>query len=104
MSRGGWKHSQDARERIAASNRANWDADKRAAVSAATKARMADPAVRQRIKDGMQVAAAQVEELRALRALWRATSSPTRVRFITELLSPVSSASAPHPIDRTEAQ
>lgn len=59
----------------------------RAKISEDTKTRMADPAVRQRIKDGMQKASGHVDELRVLRAVWAAARPAVRAQFILELIS-----------------
>lgn len=90
MKPGGWKHNQETNAKIAATRRAQLsDPAERAKISEATKARMADPAVRQRIRDGMLKASGAVDELRTLRAVWRATRSTVRARFLAELLEPV---------------
>lgn len=84
MKRGGWKHSQKTRDKIAATMR-----ERRDEIAEATKARMADPAVRQRIREGMLKASASADELRTLRVVWRATPPTVRARFLAELLEPV---------------
>lgn len=85
---GGWKHSPETRAKITATNIARWnDPAKRASFGEAIKARMADPAIRQRIKDGMRRAAGNGTELDALRAVWAATSPAVRAKFILELVS-----------------
>ncbi|MBI5260882.1 MAG: hypothetical protein HY852_03570 [Bradyrhizobium sp.] len=61
--------------------------EERAKISEATKARMADPAVRQRIRDGMQAASGEANELRALRAAWRDVRPAVRKRFLNEILA-----------------
>lgn len=90
MRSGGWKHNQETNTKIAATRRAQLsDPAERAKISEATKARMADPAVRQRIRDGMLRASGSADELRTLRAVWRATRSTVRARFLAELLEPI---------------
>jgi hypothetical protein len=68
----------------------------RARISADTKARMANPAVRQRIRDGMQANSGELNELRALRAAWRAVRPAVRNRFIHEIFASACSASGPN--------
>lgn len=87
----GQKHSPETRAKIRA---IMGDPARRAAISEATKAGMADPAVRERIKQGMQKAADDRDEIRLLRVAWRASSPDVRKRFLAELLSPVCCASA----------
>ncbi|MCP1762083.1 hypothetical protein [Bradyrhizobium japonicum] len=87
---GGWKHSQETCTKIAATRREQLrDPAERSKISEATKARMADPAVRQRIREGMLKASGSADELRALRAVWRATRPTVRKRFLAELLEPI---------------
>ncbi|UPJ27076.1 hypothetical protein [Bradyrhizobium sp. CW1] len=87
---GGWKHSQETCSKIAATRRGQLlDPAERAKIAEATKARMADPAVRQRIREGMLRASGSADELRTLRAVWRATRPTVRARFLAELLEPV---------------
>lgn len=100
MKTGGWHHTPEARAKIRATMS---DPAKRAEISKATKARMADPAVRQRIKDGMREASGQMDELRMLRVAWRAACPAVRVRFLTELHAPICTAPEPEPLDRSEA-
>jgi hypothetical protein len=74
--------------------------EQRARISAATKAAMADPAVRQRIHDGMRRASAvSLLELKSLRAAWLSAGASARKRFLDEILSPVCTASAPNDAD-----
>jgi hypothetical protein len=72
--------------------------EERARISAETKARMADPAVRARIsertKAGMQAASGQLAELEPLRASWLQARPETRTRFLNEILASACSASA----------
>lgn len=89
MKPGGWKHNQETKAKIAATRRALSDPAERAKINEATKARMADPAVWQRIREGMLKASASAAELRTLRAVWRATPPTVRARFLAELLEPV---------------
>lgn len=85
---GGWKHSAETRAKITATNLARWnDPAKRASFGEAMKGRMADPAIRQRIKDGMRRASGKGIELDALRAVWAATCPAVRAKFIFELVS-----------------
>ncbi|TAH68251.1 MAG: hypothetical protein EWM45_04775 [Rhodopseudomonas palustris] len=94
--RGGWRHTPEAKAKIAERNRARWaDPAERARVSEATKARMASPEVRQRIRDGMARAARTSDALDSLRQAWLATTPEVRKRFIEELFMPACSASAP---------
>ncbi|MHC2289159.1 hypothetical protein [Bradyrhizobium barranii] len=87
---GGWKHSQETCTKIAATRRGQLrDPAERTKIAEATKARMADPAVRQRIREGMLRASGSADELRTLRAVWRATRSTVRARFLAELLEPI---------------
>lgn len=67
--------------------------EERAKISEATKTRMADPAVRQRIRDGMHATSGVANELRALRAAWRAVRPSVRSRFLNEIFALVCSAS-----------
>jgi hypothetical protein len=57
----------------------------RAKISQDTKTRMADPAVRQRIQDGMRAASGEAVELQTLMAAWRAARPNSRKRFLAEL-------------------
>lgn len=91
---GGWKHLPETRAKIAQTQRARWDETARAATSEVTKARMADPAVRQRIRDGMRRASGEADELRAIEAAWRSARPAVRPRFISQTFTPVCSASA----------
>jgi hypothetical protein len=101
----GFRHSDDAKARIGASNKAHWSSpEKRAETSARTKQLMADPAVRQRIRAGMLRASGQTSEVRLLRAAWRAACPAVRTRFLAELFSPVCSASASEPVDRDKSE
>ena len=85
----GQKHSPETRAEMRVKMRAKMsDPARRAATSAATKAAMADPAVRERIKQGMKRAADERDEIRLLRVAWRASSAETRRRFLAELLEP----------------
>lgn len=66
--------------------------EQRAKISEATRAAMADPAVRKRISDrtkaGMRAAeAAAVKELKGLQRAWRAAGPAARRRFLADLLS-----------------
>lgn len=65
------------------------DPAKRAQISRDTKARMADPAVRQRIRDGMEAASGAAVEFQVLRAAWLGARPKVRRRFLDELLQPV---------------
>lgn len=90
MKPGGWNHKPDTRKKISATRREQLrDPAERAKISEATKARMADPAVRKRIREGMLKASGSADELRTLRAVWRATRPTVRARFLTELLEPI---------------
>ncbi|MEY9573008.1 hypothetical protein ABIE88_000584 [Bradyrhizobium diazoefficiens] len=90
MKPGGWNHNPGTRAKISSTRREQLsDPAERAKISEATKARMADPAVRQRIRDGMLKASGSADELRTLRAIWRATRPTVRARFLAELLEPI---------------
>jgi len=78
---GGWKHSDATRSRMAA----RMTAAERARISEQTKARMADPAVRQRIQAGMRAASGEAVELRMLKAAWSSGRPAARKRFLTDL-------------------
>lgn len=79
---GGWHHSPETRAQITATMRA-----RRTEISEATKLRMADPAVRQRIKDGMAEASGEAAEIHLLRAAWKTARRAVRTRFIAELFA-----------------
>lgn len=80
MKKAGWKHSDETRAKLSATQQA-----RRAEISAATKLRMADPAVRQKIKDGMRAASGEIAELHTLRTAWLAARPASRTRFLIEL-------------------
>jgi hypothetical protein len=81
----GEKHSDEARAKIAAKNQTRMTAEERAKISRDTKLRMADPSVRQRIRDGMRAATGEAVELQTLRAVWLAARPAARQRFLAEL-------------------
>jgi hypothetical protein len=54
-------------------------------ISKLTKLRMADPAVRQRIRDGMRAASGEAIEVQTLRAAWMTARPAARRRFLIEL-------------------
>lgn len=81
MKKGGWMHSSETRAKM----RSRMTDAQRAKISADTKARMADPAVRQRIQDGMRAASGEAIELQTLRAAWRAAHPGARKRFLVEI-------------------
>ena len=81
MKSGGWKHSDDTKARM----RSRMTDDERSRISAETKARMADPTVSQRIRDGMAAASGKAVELQTLRAAWKAARPDARKLFLTEL-------------------
>jgi hypothetical protein len=85
----GKTHSAETKARIAGTQRSRMSDAKRAKISADTKAAMADPAVRQRIRDGMAAANGSLTSLTVLRAAWRGAPVSVRRRFIEELLAPV---------------
>jgi hypothetical protein len=85
----GEKHSDEARAKIAEKNQARMTAEERAKISRDTKLRMADPSVRQRIKDGMREATGEAVELQTLRAAWLAARPAARQRFLAELTNAV---------------
>jgi hypothetical protein len=80
VKRGGWKHSSETRARIAETMRS-----RSLEISQLTKLRMADPEVRQRIRNGMQAASGEAAELQTLRAAWLAARPAARKRFLIEL-------------------
>lgn len=85
----GSSHTPETRQRIAAKATARMSPEERQRISAETKARMASPEVRQRIRDGMMAASGEIEELRALRVMWRGCRPAVRQRFLAELLQPL---------------
>jgi hypothetical protein len=58
---------------------------RRVEISQRTKQRMADPEVRQRIKDGMRAASGEVAEVQMLRLAWVAARPAARARFLVEI-------------------
>jgi hypothetical protein len=80
VKRGGWKHSPETKARIAETMRS-----RSAEISQRTKARMADPEVRQRIRDGMQAASGEGLEVQMLRLAWIAARPSARTKFLVEL-------------------
>ncbi len=64
--------------------------ERRAEISAATKARMADPAIRAKIsrrtKDGLLAAQNGLFEIRDLRTAWKRARPEIRKRFLSETL------------------
>jgi hypothetical protein len=56
-----------------------------AEISQRTIVRMADPEVRQRIRDGMKAASGETAELQVLRTAWVEARPTTRKRFLAEL-------------------
>lgn len=69
---------------------AAWTAEKRAAHSARMRTIMNDPTIRHKVSEGTKVGMKNVvtDELRALRSLWRGTSTAARKRFLEEMFSP----------------
>jgi hypothetical protein len=61
--------------------------ESRARVGAATRAAMADPAVRQRIRDGMKMAPEVKAEADRLNAAWAAARLSVRRDFLAAILS-----------------
>jgi hypothetical protein len=80
MKRRGWKHSPEARARIAETMQS-----RSAEISQRTIDRMADPEVRQRIRDGIKAASGEAAELQMLRAAWFTARPAARKRFLAEL-------------------
>jgi hypothetical protein len=72
-------------------------AEARARISTATRAAMADPAVRARIsertREGMAKASPLRPELVRLQDAWSLARPEVRVRFLNEIISPVCAAS-----------
>jgi hypothetical protein len=54
-------------------------------ISRLTKLRMADPEVRQRIRDGMYAASGEAVEVQVLRAAWLAARPAARKKFLMQL-------------------
>jgi hypothetical protein len=79
----GYKHRPETRAKIAATLRTP---EKRQEQSNLIKAKMADPAVRQRIRDGMRGAATPVGENEALQSAWNAARPAVRRRFLAMVL------------------
>ncbi|MGY4472839.1 hypothetical protein [Bradyrhizobium sp. USDA 3364] len=73
--------------------------ERRAQISAATKAAMADPSIRAKISErtraGMAAASPIAGQIVLLRAAWLAAGAVARQRFITEVFAPACTASAP---------
>jgi hypothetical protein len=80
MKKGGWKRTEETRAKLKETLRS-----RRHEISRQTIARMADPAVRQRIQDGMRAASGEATELQTLRAAWHAARPATRKRFLADL-------------------
>lgn len=80
VKQGGWTHSSETKARMAALMRS-----RSAEISEQTKQRMADPAVRQRIRDGMRAASGETDEVKMLRLAWRAARPAARAKFLVEL-------------------
>ena len=85
----GSTHSAETRSRLSEKMRGQMTDADRAKISTDTKARMADPAVRQRIRDGMFAANNDLVALTILRSAWRDAPSSVRRAFIVELLAPL---------------
>lgn len=81
MKKGGWKHSDETKAKI----KSHMTDERRAEISQATKVRMADPAVRRRIQDGMKSASGEAIELQTLRGAWLAARPAARKLFLAEL-------------------
>jgi hypothetical protein len=77
--------SDETRAKISATNKSRMTDARREEISKITKARMADPAVRQRIQDGMRAASGEAIELHTLRAAWLAARPSARKRFLIEI-------------------
>ena len=58
---------------------------RRLEISQNTKLRMADPAVRPRIRERMRAASGEAVEVQTLRAAWLAARPAARKRFLVEL-------------------
>jgi hypothetical protein len=95
----GQTHSAETVARIAEKARARMTSAERAKIAADTRARMADPAVRQRIRDGMAAAKNELASLSALRAAWNAASPSVRKRFIEDITLTACFASVSQPGD-----
>ncbi|MDI3561132.1 hypothetical protein [Bradyrhizobium sp. Arg816] len=80
MTKRGWKRSPESKARMAELMRS-----RRFEISKRTKERMADPEVRQRIRDGMQASSGEAAELQMLRLAWVGARPSARTRFLIEL-------------------
>jgi hypothetical protein len=80
VKRGGWKHSPETKARIAEKLRS-----RSVEISQLTKLRMANPEVRQRIRDGMLAASGEAAEVQMLRLAWLAARPTARAKFLLEL-------------------
>lgn len=70
--------------------RSAWTPERRAAHGAKTKERMADPAVRARIVEGMRTSdEALLKQIKSLHTAWIDALPAARSRFLRELLSPL---------------
>ncbi|MHC2390829.1 hypothetical protein ACVMFA_009525 [Bradyrhizobium liaoningense] len=80
MVKRGGKHSPETKARIAETMRS-----RSLEISQRTKQRMADPEIRQRIRDGMQAASGETAEVQMLRLAWVAARPAARARFLVEI-------------------
>jgi hypothetical protein len=74
------RHSLETKAQIAETMRS-----RRHEISQLTKWRMADPDVRQRIRDGMRAASREAAEVQAIRAAWLAARPAARKKVLVEL-------------------
>jgi hypothetical protein len=79
MVRRGFKHSPETLARLKEAMRS-----RSAEISEQTKARIADPAVRRRIREGMKAASREALEVLALKGAWLAARPAARKRFLAE--------------------
>lgn len=93
VKQGGWTHSPETKARLAALMRS-----RSAEISERTKQRMADPAVRQRIRDGMRAASGEADELKSLQMAWSAARPGARATFLVEITR--ANAESRQPLER----
>jgi hypothetical protein len=87
----GATHTAETRSRLSEKMRGQMTDADRAKIIADTKARMADPAVRQRIREGMTAANRERDliSLASLRSAWIGARANVRLTFIQKVLAPL---------------
>lgn len=80
MTKQGCERSPESKARMAELMRS-----RSAEISKRTKERMADPEVRNRIRDGMQAASGEAADFQMLRLAWVGARPSARARFLIEL-------------------